>query len=38
LELNEKHQLLVYADDVNVLNEKVNIIMKNKETLLEDSR
>jgi len=26
LELNETHQLLVYADDVNILSENTNII------------
>jgi hypothetical protein len=34
-ELNETHQLLVYANDVNLLRQNTNIIKKNTEALLD---
>jgi hypothetical protein len=34
LELSGTHQFLVYADDLNLLNENVNTVKKNTETII----
>jgi hypothetical protein len=37
LRLNGTHQLLVYADDMNLLRDNINTAKKNKETLFDSS-
>jgi hypothetical protein len=38
LKLNETHQLLVYADDLNLLGDNLGTLKKNTETLIDDSK
>jgi hypothetical protein len=38
LKLNGTHQLLVYADDVNILGRRIHTIKKNKEALVVVSK
>jgi hypothetical protein len=38
LKLNGTHQLLVYADDVNLLGDKTDTTNKNTETLIDASK
>jgi hypothetical protein len=38
LKLNGTHQLLVYADDVNLLRDNIDTIEKNTKTLIDASK
>jgi hypothetical protein len=38
LKLNGTHHLLVYADDMNLLRDNIDIIKKNTETLVDTSK
>jgi hypothetical protein len=38
LKSNGAHQLLVYADDVNLLEDNIDTIMKNTETLIDATK
>jgi hypothetical protein len=38
MKLNGTHQLLAYADDVNLLRDNIQTINKNTETLTDDSK
>jgi hypothetical protein len=38
LKLNDTHQLLAYADDVNLLGDNIDTIKKNTETLIDASK
>jgi hypothetical protein len=38
LKLNRTHQLLAYADDVNLLGDNIDAINKNTQTLIDASK
>jgi hypothetical protein len=38
LKLNGTHQLLIYADDVNLLDDNIDVMKKNMETLTDASK
>jgi hypothetical protein len=38
LKLSGTHQVLVYADDVNLLGDNINTVKKNTETLIDASK
>jgi hypothetical protein len=38
MEMNGTHQLLAYADDVNLLRDNIDTIKKNKETIIDASK
>jgi hypothetical protein len=38
LKVNETHQLLAYADDVNIMEENTDTVRKNTEALLDVSK
>jgi hypothetical protein len=38
LKLNGTHQLLAYADDVNIMEDEIDSVKKNAETLIDASK